>query len=46
VNTVMNESSGSMKCGEFVTERSRCWVRKSDALRGERFGCNKGYCFM
>jgi hypothetical protein len=33
VNTVMNESSGSIKCGEFVTEQSTCWVRKVDALR-------------
>jgi hypothetical protein len=41
VNTVMNESSGSIQCGEFVTEQSRCWVRKGDALRGGGFGCNR-----
>jgi len=37
----MNESSGSIKCGEFVAEQSRCWVRKGDALRGGGFGFNR-----
>jgi len=37
----MSESSGSMKCGEFVTEESRCWVRTGDVLRGGGFGCNR-----
>jgi hypothetical protein len=33
----MNESSGSIKCGEFVIEQGRCLVRKGDALRGGGF---------
>jgi len=37
----MSDSSGSMKCGEFVTEQSRCKVRKGDALRGGGFGFNR-----
>jgi hypothetical protein len=41
VNTVVNESSGPIKYGEFVTEQGRCWVRKGDALRGGGFGCNR-----
>jgi len=37
----MNESWGSIKCGEFVIEQGRCLVRKGDVLRGGGFGSNR-----